>query len=123
MEDPTTDQNESTGKDDVSQPNESASSEPSSESSTEQDAASQPSTPPPTAPASSGQKSDKNFMTTLLLSIFLGGLGGHRFYVGKIGTGIAMLLTLGGLGVWYIIDFVMIVTGKFTDSNGLPIKS
>ena len=46
----------------------------------------------------------------------------HRFYVGKIGTGILMLLTLGGLGIWTIIDFVMIVVGSFRDKQGRPLQ-
>ncbi len=53
-----------------------------------------------------------------LLCFFLGGLGVHRFYVGKIGTGILMIFTLGGLGIWLIIDFVMILTGSFKDKEG-----
>ena len=63
-------------------------------------------------------KSEKNWLTTLLLSIFLGSLGVHRFYAGKIGTGILMLLTLGGCGIWYWIDLIMIIIGKFTDKDG-----
>jgi len=59
-----------------------------------------------------------DWTTVLLLSIFLGGLGVHRFYVGKTGSGIAMLLTGGGCGVWAIIDIISIVTGKFTDGEG-----
>jgi len=59
-----------------------------------------------------------NWLTCLLLCIFLGYLGVHRFYIGKIGTGILMLVTLGGCGVWYIIDMVMIIAGKFKDSDG-----
>ena len=46
----------------------------------------------------------------------------HRFYVGKIGTGILQLITLGAFGIWTLIDFIMIVVGKFTDKQGLPIK-
>ena len=61
--------------------------------------------------------SDKKMVTACLLCFFLGGLGIHRFYVGKAGTGILMILTLGGLGIWIIIDFVMIVTGGFKDSE------
>jgi TM2 domain-containing membrane protein YozV len=68
-------------------------------------------------------KSEKGFVPTVLLCFFLGNLGVHRFYVGKILTGIIMLLTLGGLGIWTIIDFIMIVTGNFTDSEGKPIKN
>ncbi len=69
------------------------------------------------------EKSPKGFIPTILLCFFLGGLGVHRFYVGKTGTGILMLLTLGGLGIWSLIDFIMIVCGAFKDGNGLPIKS
>ncbi|MCJ7664187.1 MAG: TM2 domain-containing protein [Desulfobacterales bacterium] len=67
-------------------------------------------------------KSKKGFVPTLLLCIFLGALGVHRFYVGKIGTGIVMLVTLGGLGIWVIIDFILIVSSKFKDKKGLYIK-
>jgi|TARA_B110000263_G_C15092485_1_gene411465 TM2 domain-containing membrane protein YozV len=66
--------------------------------------------------------SEKSFVATLLLAILLGGLGVHRFYVGKIGTGIVMLLTFGGLGIWTLIDIIMIAVGNFKDSSGLPIK-
>ena len=58
----------------------------------------------------------------MLLYFFLGGLGIHRFYVGKAGTGILMILTLGGLGIWVIIDLVMIVTGGFKDSEGKDLQ-
>ena len=64
----------------------------------------------------------KSWMVTLLLSIFLGSLGAHRFYTGKIGTGIAMLLTLGGCGIWYFIDLIMILMDKFTDADGQPLQ-
>ena len=66
--------------------------------------------------------SEKGFIPTILLCFFLGVLGIHRFYVGKIGTGILQLITLGGLGIWALVDFIMIVVGKFTDGNGLLIK-
>ena len=66
--------------------------------------------------------SEKSFVATLILCFLLGGLGVHRFYVGKIGTGILMLLTLGGLGIWTLIDIISIAVGKFKDSNGLRIK-
>ncbi len=69
------------------------------------------------------EKSEKGFVPTLLLCLFLGGLGVHRFYVGKIGTGILMLLTLGGLGIWVLIDLIMIAVGSFKDKKGLPIKA
>ena len=67
--------------------------------------------------------SGKSFVATLVLCIVLGEFGIHRFYVGKIGTGILMLLTLGGLGIWVLIDVIMIAVQRFKDSNGLPIKA
>jgi len=51
----------------------------------------------------------------------LGWLGVHRFYLGKIGTGILMILTFGGLGIWAIIDFVIAVTGNMRDKDGRPV--
>lgn len=68
-------------------------------------------------------KSDKEWIVTLLLSLFLGTLGVHRFYVGKIGTGILQLITLGGCGIWTLIDLIMIITGNFTDKDGYVIKN
>jgi TM2 domain-containing membrane protein YozV len=72
---------------------------------------------------SSAQVSDKGFVPVLLLCFFLGVLGVHRFYVGKIGTGILQLITFGGFGIWTMVDFVMIAVGSFTDKEGLPIKA
>lgn len=68
-------------------------------------------------------QSEKGFVPAILLCFFLGPLGIHRFYVGKIGTGILQLLTFGGLGIWTLIDFIMIVSGNFKDKAGLPVKS
>ena len=66
--------------------------------------------------------SDKGFVPTVMLCFFLGALGIHRFYVGKIGTGIVQLLTFGGLGIWALVDFIMVVTGNFKDAQGMTIK-
>ena len=60
----------------------------------------------------------KKYVTALLLSLFLGGLGIDRFYLGYTGLGIAKLLTFGGLGVWALIDFIMIAARKVTAANG-----
>jgi len=68
-------------------------------------------------------KSEKSFITALLLCIFLGTLGVHRFYAGKVGTGILMIVTFGGFGIWTLIDLIFIIVGKFTDSKGAIIKS
>ncbi len=65
--------------------------------------------------------SEKRILPAFLLCFFLGILGAHRFYVGKIGTGILQLVTLGGLGIWALIDFIMIIVGAFTDKQGNKI--
>ncbi len=67
--------------------------------------------------------SPKSRLTTTLLAWFLGEFGAHRFYLGKIGTGIAMLLTLGGLGIWTLIDFITAVAGSMKDKEGRLIKN
>lgn len=85
---------------------------------------SQPYQPPMVAPGAGYPMATppRDWLTTLLLCIFVGVLGIHRFYVGKIGTGILMLLTAGGCGIWTIIDLIMIVTGSFTDAEGRPLN-
>jgi TM2 domain-containing membrane protein YozV len=66
--------------------------------------------------------SQKSWIAALLLCLFLGTLGVHRFYVGKVGTGILMLLTLGALGVWTLVDLILIAISKFTDKQGQVLK-
>jgi TM2 domain-containing membrane protein YozV len=61
-------------------------------------------------------------MVALLFSIFLGYLGIDRFYMGQVGIGIGKLLTLGGCGIWYLIDIILIATRSSNDSLGLPLK-
>ena len=75
-----------------------------------------------TPPMNVGPASPKSLFGTMLLCGFLGYLGIHRFYVGKIVSGILMLLTFGGLGLWLIIDLAMIAGGIFRDKHGLPVK-
>jgi TM2 domain-containing membrane protein YozV len=67
------------------------------------------------------QAGTKSWIAALLLCLFLGGLGVHRFYVGKVGTGVVMLLTLGGLGVWVLVDLIMIIVGSFKDKQGMAL--
>ncbi|HZR39612.1 MAG TPA: NINE protein [Ktedonobacteraceae bacterium] len=63
----------------------------------------------------------KSWLTTALLCHFLGYLGVHRFYAGRIASGILQLLTFGGFGIWVLIDIILIVTGEFKDKYGRPL--
>ncbi|MCK4473749.1 TM2 domain-containing protein [Candidatus Parcubacteria bacterium] len=68
------------------------------------------------------EKSEKDWLITLLLSIFVGAFGIDRFYLGKTGTGILKLITGGGFGIWWLIDVISIATGKMKDSDGKIVK-
>lgn len=66
--------------------------------------------------------SEKDWMITLLLCLIGGGLGVHRYYVGKIGTGILYTLTVGLFGIGCLVDLIKIAIGKFTDKDGKFIQ-
>lgn len=68
--------------------------------------------------------SEKSRLAALLLCLFLGVLGIHRFYVGKIGTGILMIILMfTGIGeIWLLIDFIMIIAGAFSDKKGYKVS-
>lgn len=61
---------------------------------------------------------DKSWLIALLLCIFLGGLGIHRFYLGYMGIGVIQLLTGGGCGIWFLIDLIRIITGDLKPNGG-----
>lgn len=62
--------------------------------------------------------SDKSRGIAFILALVLGVFGAHRFYVGKIGSGLGMVCTFGGLGIWYLYDVIMVASGQFTDADG-----
>jgi TM2 domain-containing membrane protein YozV len=62
--------------------------------------------------------SEKSRGVALALAAILGPFGAHRFYVGKTGTGILMLCTLGGAGLWYLYDLILVAGGSFRDAGG-----
>jgi hypothetical protein len=71
----------------------------------------------------SASSSEKDWVVTLVLSFLLGGLGIDRFYSGSVLLGVLKLFTLGGLGLWWLIDLIMLITGNYKDGDGNPIVS
>ncbi len=71
----------------------------------------------------SGHVSERSRLAAALMAFFLGWLGAHRFYVGKVGTAILMVVTVGGFGIWATIDLIMILAGAFTDDEGRPVRT
>jgi hypothetical protein len=68
------------------------------------------------------EPSDKSRGVALALAAILGLFGGHRFYVGKTGTGILMAVTVGGVGLWYLYDLILVASGSFRDADGRLVR-
>jgi hypothetical protein len=70
----------------------------------------------------SHEPSDKSRGVALAFAVVLGVFGAHRFYVGKTGTGVLQACTLGGFGLWYLYDCILVASGQFTDAQGRPLS-
>ena len=68
------------------------------------------------------EPSDKSRGVALALAAILGPFGAHRFYVGKTGTGILMAVTIGGVGLWYLYDLILVASGSFRDAEGRLVR-
>ncbi len=77
---------------------------------------------PPLIASTTQSSSDRRILPAFLLAFLLGIFGAHRFYAGKIGTGILQMFTVGGLGIWLLIDWILILCGAFKDKEGRKIN-
>ena len=77
---------------------------------------------PPGRPGYPAQVGQKDWLLTLLLCLFLGVFGIHRFYTGHIGIGLIQLFTFGLCGIWTLVDLILIATDHYKDANGLPLR-
>lgn len=69
-----------------------------------------------------GMVDQRDWVVTLLLCLFLGCFGAHRFYTGHIAFGLIQLFTVGGCGIWALVDLILILTNNYTDNYGRPLR-